>query len=99
MNFYFSKALYQLFYFILIFHNLPNARELYDKYKLYFINPKIHEIISERNSLKLINNTLSLHGFSTQNFGLPDIFNELMEYNNDIEDIGTYTLILMKMNL
>ena len=100
VNFYFSKAFYQLFSFILIFHNSTNAQELYDKYKLYFINPKIHEIISERNKLKLINNTLSLHGFSIQDFGLLDIFNELMEYNDDIEDdICTYTLILMKLNL
>ena len=36
--------------------------------------------------MKLINNTLSLHGFSIQDFGLPDIFNELMEYNDDIDD-------------
>ena len=81
--------MYQLFCFILIFHNPTNARNLYDKYKLYFINPKIHEIISEVNALKLINNTLSLHGFSIQDFELPDIFNELMEYNDDIEDICT----------
>ena len=52
VNLYFSKALYQLFIFILIFHNPTNAQALYDKYKLYFINPKIHEMISERNSLK-----------------------------------------------
>ena len=100
VNFQFPEALYQLSSFILIFHNPTNARELYDKYKLYFINPKTHEIISERNALKLINNTLSLHGFSIQDFELPDIFNELMEYNDAIEDdICTYTLILMKMNV
>ena len=64
----------ELFCFILIFHNPTNARELYDKYKLYFINQKIHEIISERNALKLINNTLSLHGFSLQDFRLLDSF-------------------------
>ena len=91
VNFYFPKTLYQVFSFILIFHNPTNTRELYDKYKLYFINPKIHEIISERNALKLINNTLSLHGYSIQDVGLPDIFNKLMEYNNDIEDI--YVLV------
>ena len=56
VNFQFPKA-FNLFSFILIFHNPINARELYDKYKLYFINPKIHEITSERNALKLINNT------------------------------------------
>ena len=86
VNFQFPKPLYQLFSFILIFHNPTNARELYDKYKLYFINPKIREIISERNALKLLNNTLTLHGFSIQDFGLLDIFNELMEDNDDIED-------------
>lgn len=53
---------------------------------MYFINSKIHEIIAERNALKLINNTLSLYGFSIQDFGLPDISNELMEYNDEIED-------------
>ena len=100
VNFQFPKALYQLFSFILILHNSSNARKLYDIYKLYFIYPKIHEIISERNALKFINNTLSLHGFSIQDFGLPDIFNELMEYDDDIEDdTCTYTLILMKINL
>ena len=84
----------------MIFHNPTNSLELYDRYKLYFINPKIHEIIFGRIALKIINNTLSLHGFSIQYFGLPDIFNELMEYNDDIEDdICIYTLILMKMNL
>ena len=62
VNFQFPKS-FQLFSFILIFPNLINAQELYDKYKLYFINPKIHEITSERNALKLINNTLPLHGF------------------------------------
>ena len=68
--------------------------ELYEKYKLYFINPKIHEITSERNALKLINNTLSLHGFSIQDFGLPDISSELMEYNGDIEDgVCPHTII------
>ena len=78
-----------------IFYNPINARELYDKYKLYFINPKLHDITSERNALKLINNTLLLHSFSIQDFGLPDIFSELMEYNDDIEDdiICTQTLI------
>ena len=77
----------------MIFHNPINARELYDKYKLYFIYPKIHEITSERNALKLISNTLSLHGFSIQDFRLPDISSELMEYNDDIEDgICTHTL-------
>ena len=45
VNFQFPKA-FQLLSFILIFHNPMNARELYDKYKLYFINPKIHEITS-----------------------------------------------------
>ena len=61
---------------------------------MYFINPKIHEITSERNALKLINNTLPLHGFSIQDFGLPDNSSELMEYNDDIEDdICTHTLI------
>ena len=69
----------------MIFPNPINARELYDKYKLYFINPKIHEITSERNALKLINNTLQLPGFFIQDFGLPDISSELMEYNDDIE--------------
>ena len=44
--------------------------------------------------MKLINNTLSLHGFSIQDFGLPDISSELMEYSHDIEDdICTHTLI------
>ena len=33
VNFYFSKALYQLFSFILIFHNPTNAQELNYKYK------------------------------------------------------------------
>ena len=61
---------------------------------MYFINPKIHEITSKRNALKLINNTLSLHGFFIQDFGLPDISNELLKYNDDIEDdICTHTLI------
>ena len=61
---------------------------------MYFINSKIHEITSERNALILINNTLSLHGFSIQDFGLPDISNELMEYNGNIEDdICPHTLI------
>ena len=49
VNSYFSKALYQLLSFILIFHNPTNAQALYDKYKLYLINPEIHEIISVRN--------------------------------------------------
>ena len=95
VNFQFPKA-FKFFSFILIFHNLINRQELYDKYKLYFINPKIHEITSERNALKLINNTLSLHGFSIQDFGLPDISSELMEYSDDIEDdiICTHTLII-----
>ena len=93
VNFQFPKAI-QLFSFIFIFHNPINARELLDKYKLYFINTKIHEIISERNTLKLINNTLSLHSFSIQDFGLPDISSELMEYNGNIEeDICPHTLI------
>ena len=78
----------------MIFHNPINARELYDKYKLYFINPKVHEITSETNALKLINNTLPLHGFSIQDFGVPNISSELMEYNDNIEDdIFTHTLI------
>ena len=64
------------------------------KYKLHLINPKIYEITSERNALKLINNTLPLHGFFIQDFELPDISSELMEYNDDIEyDICTHTLI------
>ena len=93
VNFQFPKT-FKLSSFILIFHNPINTRELYDKYKLYFINPKIHEINSERNALKLIDNTLSLHGFSIQDFGLPDISSELMEYNDDIEDgICIHTLI------
>ena len=48
VNFQFPKA-FHLFSFILIFPNPINARELYDKYKLYFINPKIYKITSERN--------------------------------------------------
>ena len=75
VNFQFPKA-FQLFSFILIFPNLINAREIYDKYKLYL------SITSERNALKLINNTL------------PDISSELMEYNDDIEDdLCTHTPI------
>ena len=78
----------------MILSNLINARELYEKYKLYFINPKINEITSETNALKLINNTLPLHVFSIQDFGLPDISSQLMEYNDNIEDrICTHTVI------
>ena len=94
-----TKVIHTLISFILIFHNPINARELYDKYKLYFINPKIHEITSKRNALKLINNTLSLHGFFIHDFGLSDISSELMEYNGDIEDdINVLIHLLMKMN-
>ena len=75
---------FNFFSFILIFPNPINAREFYDKYKLYFINPTIHEITSERMALKLINNTLPLHGFFIQNFASSDISSELMEYNDDM---------------
>ena len=47
---------------------------------------ELHKIIAERDALKLINNKLSLHGFSIQDFGLSDIFNALMECNDHIED-------------
>ena len=85
-KFLFFKSIVSTFQFHFDFSQSYNAWELYVKYKLYFINPKIHEVISERNALKLIKNTLSLHGFSIQDFGLPYIFNEFMVYNDDIQD-------------
>ena len=51
------------------------------------------DINADENALKLINSTLSLRSNSIQDFGLPDISNELMESNDDIY----YVLIILIM--
>ena len=60
-----------LFAYICIFHNPINARELFDKYNIYFYNPFIPSEIEEYIALKKISQILSNNGFTLSDFGLP----------------------------
>ena len=64
----FPTALYELFSFICIHHNLINARELYEKYKVFFYNPKYEKSIGENIALNIIHKNLQINGYSVTGF-------------------------------
>ena len=80
------NALCNLFAYICIFHNPINARELFDKYKIYFYNPFIPSEIGEYKALKEISQILSNNGFTLSDFGLPTCI-ENVEYEINFNEM------------
>ena len=50
----FHTSVSELFSFICIYHNPINARKLYEKYKVYFYNPKYEKSIGENIALNIV---------------------------------------------
>ena len=69
----FPTALCKLFSFICIYHNPINARELYERYKVFFYNPKYGKSIGENVALNIIHKNLQINGYSSTDFKLLDI--------------------------
>ena len=69
----FPTALCELFSFICIYPNPINARELYEKYKVFFYNPKYEKNIGENMAFNIIHKNLQISGYSLTDFKLPDI--------------------------
>ena len=65
--------------FICIYHNPINARELYEKYKVFFYNPKYENSIGENIALNIIHKNLQINGYSSTDFKLPDISTYIKE--------------------
>ena len=79
----FPKELCELFSFICIYHNPINARELYEKYKVFFYNTKYEISIGENIALNIIHKNLKVYGYSLTHFKLPDISTYIEEYNDE----------------
>ena len=73
----FPTALCEFFLFICIYHNPIKARELYEKYKVLFYNPKYEKIIA----LNIIKKNLQINGYSSTDFKLPES-TYIKEYND-----------------
>ena len=74
----------ELFTYICVFHSPVNARELFDKYKTNFYVPTVNEVIGEQFALKIINDILSVNGYSLTNFNLPSLDITIDNYNDNV---------------
>lgn len=70
-TFKFPKQMCELFAYILIFHQPPNAPTLYEKYKEHFMQDNIPQEQAEATCLKTINDILLMHKCDLAEFGLP----------------------------
>ena len=95
-----STALRELFSFICIYHNPINARELYEKYKIFFYNSKYEKSIGENIALNIIHKNLQINGYSLTDFKLPDISTYIEEYNDETfyEKFNTLNEVHLKIN-
>ena len=91
---------FELFSFICIYYNAINARELYEKYKVFFYNPKYEKSIDENIALNIIHKNLQINGYSWTDFKLPDISTYIEEYNDETfyEKCDTLNEVHLKIN-
>ena len=95
-----SYGTFWIISFTCIYHNPINARELYDKYKVFFYNPKYEKSNVENIALNIINKNLQKNGYSSTDFKLPDISTYIEEYNDETfyEKCNTLNEVHHKIN-
>ena len=69
---------------------------LYEKYKVFFYNPKYEKNIA----LNIIHKNLQINGYSSTDFKLPDISTYIEEYNDETfyKKCNTLNEVHLKIN-
>lgn len=92
----FPKQMAELFAYILVFQRPTNARQLYEKYKEQFFEPRLSPTQAENQCLNKIKHVVTTHNCTMEEFNLrtiQNICNEIQEIEENTTKIDEQQLI------